>query len=79
VLGNAALSRIRHGVGVRVGTLDHLNHLPPEIHIVTASKQRWAAIPKGHPAVEEYYDRNVCWPMEGLLRRERLLAEQIVE
>jgi hypothetical protein len=57
---------------VRVGTLDAPDHLPPDIHIFTASKQPWLLLPPGRPAVPEYYDREVHWPAESLARRERL-------
>jgi hypothetical protein len=59
---------------VRVGTLDQPDSLPPDIHIFTASKQPWVALPPGVPAVEEYYDRTRYWPRESLERREALLA-----
>ena len=59
---------------VRVGTLDEPDHLPPDIHIFTKSKQPWVVLPAGTPAVPEYYDRNQYWPKESLTRREALLA-----
>lgn len=60
---------------VRVGTLDKPDHLPPDIHIFTASKQPWLVLPPGTPAVLEYYDRKQYWPAESLARREALLAK----
>ena len=60
---------------VRVGTLDQPDHLPPDIHIFTVSKQPWVVLPPGVPAVPEYYDRNQHWPKESLARREALLAK----
>jgi hypothetical protein len=60
---------------VRIGTLDQPDHLPPDIHIFTASKQPWVVLPPGVPAVPEYYDRNQHWPQESLARREALLAK----
>ena len=59
---------------VRVGTLDEPDHLPPDIHIFTKSKQPWVVLPAGTPAVPEYYDRKQYWPKESLARREALLA-----
>ncbi|MDT7833734.1 GFA family protein [Aquabacterium sp. OR-4] len=59
---------------VRVGTLDAPDHLPPDIHIFTNSKQPWVLLPPGVPAMAEYYDREACWPAESLARRRRLLA-----
>jgi len=60
---------------VRVGTLDEPDHLPPDIHIFTASKQPWVVLPPGTPAVLEYYDRKQYWPAESLARREALLTK----
>jgi len=54
---------------VRVGTLDEPDHLPPDIHIFTASKQPWVVIAPGVPAVPEYYERDKYWPAESLARR----------
>jgi hypothetical protein len=59
---------------VRVGTLDDPDRLPPDIHIFTASKQSWIALPPSVPAVEEYYDRNKYWSRNSLERRRMLLA-----
>ena len=60
---------------VRVGTLDQPDHLPPDIHIFTASKQPWVVIPPGVPSVSEYYDREKYWPPESLARRLALLPQ----
>jgi len=60
---------------VRVGTLDNPDHLPPDIHIFTASKQPWVILPAGTPAVPAYYDRKQYWPAESLARREALIAK----
>jgi hypothetical protein len=58
---------------VRVGTLDGADHLPPDIHIFTASKQPWLQLPADVPSVAEYYDRESLWPAESLARRQVLL------
>ena len=58
---------------VRVGTLDAPDHLPPDIHIFTASKQPWVVIPPGAASVPEYYERERHWPAESLARRRALL------
>jgi hypothetical protein len=60
---------------VRVGTLDEPDHLPPDIHIFTQSKQPWVVLPDGAPAVPEYYDRERYWPQESLARRQLLLPQ----
>jgi hypothetical protein len=58
---------------VRVGTLDAPDHLPPDVHIFTASKQPWVVLPPGTPAVPEFYDREALWPTASLARRQTLL------
>ncbi len=60
---------------VRVGTLDDPDHLPPDIHIFTASKQPWVVLPAGTPAFPAYYDREELWPKESLARRRAVLGE----
>lgn len=54
---------------VRVGSLDLPDHLPPDIHIFTQSKQPWVLLPPDTPAVSEYYDVEQYWPSESLARR----------
>jgi hypothetical protein len=61
---------------VRVGTLDEPDHLPPDIHIFTASKQPWVVLPAGTPAVAEYYDRKQLWPADSLARGQALRARR---
>ena len=61
---------------VRVGTLDRPDVLPPDIHIFTASKQRWVVLPEGMPAVAEYYHASDYWPPESLERRAAVLARK---
>jgi len=60
---------------VRVGTLDSPDHLPPDIHIFTASKQPWVVLSPDIPAVPEYYDRDRHWRAESLARRQALLPQ----
>jgi hypothetical protein len=60
---------------VKVGTLDEPDHLPPDIHIFTASKQPWVVLPASVPAVPEYYECEQHWPKESLARREVLLPQ----
>jgi hypothetical protein len=59
---------------VRVGTLDAPDHLPPDIHIFTMSRQPWVVLPTGTPAVREYYRRSDHWPPESIARMECLKA-----
>ncbi len=58
---------------VRVGTLDSPDLLPPDIHIFTRTKQPWVQLPRGTPAVLEYYEREEYWPPESLARRQSIL------
>jgi hypothetical protein len=58
---------------VRVGTLDGPDHLPPDIHIFTTSKQPWLQLPADVPSVSDYYDSESLWPAESLARRQALL------
>jgi hypothetical protein len=60
---------------IRVGTLDNPDHLPPDIHIFTASQQPWVVIPRGAPAVQHYYDREKYWPANSLARRQAILPQ----
>jgi len=58
---------------IRVGTLDHPERCPPDIHIFTSTKQPWVVLPAGAPAVAEYYKSADYWPAESLERRTKLL------
>ena len=59
---------------VRVGTLDEPALLPPDVHIFTASKQPWVALPGDTPAVEQYYKASEVWRPDSLERRAALFA-----
>jgi hypothetical protein len=59
---------------IKVGTLDDVNQMPPDIHIFTSTKQTWLALPEGALVYEEYYDRKQVWNDDQLSRFERLLA-----
>jgi hypothetical protein len=60
---------------LRIGTLDEPDNFAPDIHIYTASKQPWFALPPQTPAVAEYYRASERWPAESLERRAALLAK----
>jgi hypothetical protein len=60
---------------VRVGTLDHPDALPPNVHIFTASKQPWVELPTETPAFTEYYRASEHWPKASLERRAAALAK----
>jgi hypothetical protein len=60
---------------VRIGTLDAPATFPPDIHIYTASKHPWVALPPETPAEAEFYRISERWPAESLERRAALLAK----
>jgi hypothetical protein len=47
---------------VRVGTLDHPEACPPDVHIFTSSKMPWVALPAETPAFKAYYAPKELWP-----------------
>lgn len=53
---------------IRVGTLDHPENLPPDIHIYTSTKQPWVIIPQGTPSTLEFYKPREVWTPENLQR-----------
>ena len=58
---------------IRVGTLDHPDKLPPDVHIYTSSKQPWVTLPPDVPAVDEFYDPREVWSAESAKRRKVLV------
>ena len=60
---------------IRVGTLDEPDHVPPDIHIFTESKQPWVVLPDDTPAVPVFYRRSEYWPAESLARRKAILPQ----
>lgn len=57
---------------IRVGTLDHPDRVPPDIHIYTGSKQPWVVLPPEARATLEYYNTAETWPEESLARHAAL-------
>lgn len=57
---------------VRIGTLDNPDVLPPDVHIFTASKQRWVTLPDNAKNYTEFYDRKDIWSHDSLDRFEAL-------
>jgi hypothetical protein len=53
---------------VRVGSLDEPDRVQPDIHIYTASKVPWVALPADALAVPEFYDARTTWPAASLAR-----------
>lgn len=59
---------------IRVGTLEKPGDCPPDIHIFTATRLPWVALPEGVPAVPEYYRASEVWRPDALARRAALRA-----
>lgn len=59
---------------VRVGTLDHPETCPPDIHIFTSTKQPWVVLPDDAVVVPEYYQPRETWPRESIERYRRAAA-----
>ncbi len=53
---------------LRVGTLDHPDLFPPDIHIFTSSKLPWVMLPDDVPAVPEFYRFKEHWTDENIER-----------
>jgi hypothetical protein len=58
----------RKAAGVRVGTLDDPSAVTPDAAIFTVDKPGWAALPKGIPAFEAYYNQADVLPPKRLAR-----------
>lgn len=54
---------------VRVGTLEHPELAPPDVHIFTSTKQPWLVLPPGARVFAQYYAPAKEWPAESLARR----------
>jgi len=59
---------------VRAGTLDNPNLCPPDIHIYTASKQRWVELGDTVAKVEAFYRKVDFWPEESIKRYKHAIA-----
>ena len=53
---------------LRVGTLDHPDRIPPDIHIFTETRQPWLQIPNDARQCPAYYDPRQEWPAESQAR-----------
>lgn len=61
---------------VRAGTLDRPGLIVPDIHIYTASRLPWVALPADARAVPRFYDYRSTWPAEAWARRAAALTRQ---
>lgn len=59
---------------VRVGTLDHPDRYPPDVHIFTRSKQPWFELPNGARQADAFYRYSEIWSEESLGRLKDLKA-----
>lgn len=53
---------------VRVGTLDDPDHLSPDIHIYTVSKQPWVILTEADRSVSGFYEFGKTWSYDSLKR-----------
>ncbi len=60
---------------IRVGSLDDPNHMPPDVHIFTSTKQEWVVLSPTEQAVDEFYDVDTIWPSRSLERLDKLNAK----
>ena len=60
---------------LRVGTLDDPDHMPPNIHIFTSSKQDWVHLSGDVPVMADYYRRSEHWPPENVARYKKALGK----
>jgi hypothetical protein len=60
---------------VRVGTLDHPDLLPPDVHIFAASKQPWVTLPAEAKVFPEYYSPSNVWSRDSLQRYAQLKSQ----
>jgi hypothetical protein len=54
---------------IRVGTLDHPEVLPPDVHIFTSSKMPWVELPPDSLAFENFYVIEDTWSEDSFARR----------
>lgn len=72
-LGQAANVH-QHTRIVRVGTLDHPDLLPPDVHIWISSKQPWIVLSDKIPTFEDgEYDKGKIWSQDARQRWQRIL------
>jgi len=59
---------------IRVGTLDNPEKMPPDVHIFTASKQKWVNLSQEKNVCEIYYKYSEVWSEENNAIRKQLMA-----
>ena len=68
---------IRHDKirAIRVGTLDHADKCPPDVHIFTSSKLPWVSLNSDVPVFEDIYDLQEVWPETALTRWRKVFGD----
>jgi hypothetical protein len=75
---NYFMGGIQEGIRfVRVGTLDHPDQFPPDVHIFTTTKQPWITLPESAVIFEVFYDYDKTWSRENNDFRKSLLAKNL--
>lgn len=64
---------------IRVGTLDDPSPMPPDVHIYTCARQKWFDLPKGVPAVDEYYVTEEVWSKDSYARIQQVVAQKAAD
>lgn len=69
VWGNYYMGGLKERIRfIRVGSLDHPNLMPPDVHIFTATKQDWVILPPNDKSVAAFYDVDATWSPKSLER-----------
>jgi len=75
VWSNYHMGGIKKGIRfIRVGTLNNPEQLPPDVHIFTASKQKWVNLSQEKLVFDHFYHFNEVWSEENNAIRQQLLA-----
>ena len=53
---------------LRVGTLEHPDAFPPDVHVFTSTKQPWFELPADAAAYAEFYEPGTVWNDEQRAR-----------
>lgn len=60
---------------IRVGTLDHPEECPPDVHIFTSSKQPWVSLKSDVPIFKGIYEIQDVWPEAALTRWRKVFGD----
>jgi hypothetical protein len=65
----------RKAAGVRVGTLDDPSAAAPDVAIYVADRPKWAPLPEGIPAFDEFYNPAEVYPEDRFARLKALIDQ----